>query len=399
MNLKTLMSGIAVVIDDEFAESGGGKGDMIFRIVDNMEGEWEMPFYKTHEIPLDGFSDGLLRSASFVLLDWKLWPDSPQLEKEGIKKNIKFLEKAKAYFIPVFIFTNEAPSDVAHHLPKDLYDAERPESNFIFIKRKSELARRKNIFDSIRRWIKTNASVYALKAWEWEFYESKRALFSSMYAKSPDWPRVFWKSYKEDGVDPGSSLVNLINDNLSGRFRTDIFEKSILGSRFSGVSLEDLRSLIQNASFVGNDNLPDDEIRSGDLFILPKAKYLINIRPDCDCVPRGEVKTADDVELYCLQGKRLSEEKLRESYQNGHFQERVWESISFSLHEGRTVRFDLRKLQEVKFSEVKDKRIGRLIHPYITRIKQRYASYVQREGLPRIPEEAVRNIPEESVTE
>lgn len=399
MNLKTLMSGIGVVIDDEFGESGGGEEDMIFRIVGNMEGEWEMPFYKAHKIPSDGFSDGLLRSASFVLLDWKLWPDSPQLEKEGIEKNIKFLEKAKAYFIPVFIFTNEDPSDVAEHLPKDLYDVERPESNFIFIKRKSELAEKKNIFDSIRRWIKTNASVYALKAWEGEFYESKRALFSSMYTKSPDWPRVFWKSYEDDGVDPGSSLANLINDNLSGRFRTDIFEKDILDSGFSGVSLEDLRSLIQNASFVGNDNLPDNEIRSGDLFIPSEGKYLINIRPDCDCIPRLDVKTADDVELYCLQGKRLSEEKLRESYQNGHFQERVWESISFSLHEGRTVRFDLRKLQEVKFSEVKDKRIGRLIHPYITRIKQRYASYVQREGLPRIPEEAVGNIPEESVTD
>ena len=103
-----------------------------------------------------------------------------------------------------------------------------------------------------------------------------------MYTKSPDWPRVFWKSYEDDGVDPGSSLANLINDNLSGRFRTDIFEKHILDSGFSGVSLEDLRSLIQNASFVGNDNLPDNEIRSGDLFIPSEGKYLINIRPDCE---------------------------------------------------------------------------------------------------------------------
>ena len=146
MNLKTLMSGIGVVIDDEFGKSGRGEEDMIFRIVGNMESEWEMPFYKAHEIPSDGFSDGLLRSASFVLLDWKLWPDSPLLEKEGIKKNIKFLEKAKACFIPVFIFTNEDPSDVAEHLPKDLYDVERPESNFIFIKRKSELAKKEEYF-------------------------------------------------------------------------------------------------------------------------------------------------------------------------------------------------------------------------------------------------------------
>ncbi len=390
MNLKILMSGIAVVIDDEFREPDKKKEDKIFRIVENIEDEWEMPFYKTHEIPPDGYSDSLLRSASFVLLDWKLWRSgSAELERDGIKKNIRFLEKAKEYFIPVFIFTNENPSDVANELPEDLYDAEKSESNFIFIKSKSELAEKSDIFDSIGKWIETNASVYALKAWEMEFYESKRALFNSMYEKSPDWPRVFWKSYRDDGADPGSSLANLINDNLSGRFRTDIFEKHILGSGFSSARMEDLRSLIQEASFVGKDNLPDDEIRSGDLFKMPKGKYLINIRPDCDCVPRENVETADDVELYCLEGSKLSEEKLSESYQNGHFQERVWEGISFSLHEGKTVRFDLRKLEKIKFSKIKDKRVGRLIHPYITRIKQRYASYMQREGLPRIPKEAV----------
>ncbi len=389
MNLKTLMSGIAVVIDDEFEEEGGGEEDMIFRIVGNMEDEWEMPFYRTHEIPPDGYSNSLLRSASFVLLDWKLWQSgSQELEKDGIEKNIRFLEKAKEYFIPVFIFTNEDPSDVADKLPGDLYDAEKSESNFIFIKRKSELTEKSDIFDSIGEWIERNASVYVLKAWEREFYESKRALFVSMYAKSPDWPKVFWKSYEDDGVDPGSSLADLINDNLSGRFRTNIFEKYILGSGFSGASMEDLRSLIQEASFVGIDSLPDDEIRSGDLFSLSKGKYLINIRPDCDCVPRENI-TAHEVELYCLEGKKMSENELRKSYEKGHFEERVWESISFSLHEGKAVRFDFRKLEKIKFSEIEDKRVGRLIHPYITRIKHRYAFYLQREGLPRIPEEAV----------
>ena len=66
---------------------------------------------------------------------------------------------------------------------------------------------------------------------------------------------------------------------------------------------------------------------------------------------------ADEVELYCVEGK--------------------------------TVRFDFRKFQVKQFSDVKDQRIGRLLHPYLTRIQQRYALYLQRQGLPRIPEEAV----------
>ncbi len=384
------MSGIAVVIDDEFRETCKGSKDSIFQIVRDIECGWEMPFYRTPKIPPDGYSDSLLRSASFVLLDWKLWQsDSPELEKDGIEENIKFLKKTKEYFIPVFIFTNEDPSDVVDKLPGELYDAEKSESSFIFIKRKSELAQKSDIFDSIEEWIERNASVYALKAWEGEFYESKRALFSSMYTKSPDWPKVFWKSYEDDGVDPGSSLADLINDNLSGRFRTGIFEKDILGSEFSDVSRKDMRLLIQEASFVGRENLSDDEIRSGDLFGLSQGKYLINIRPDCDCIPRESVKDILDVELYCLEGKKIREKELCESYEKGHFKERVWESISFSLHEGKTIRFDFRKLEKKKFSDIKDKRVGRLIHPYITRIKQRYAFYLQREGLPRIPENAI----------
>lgn len=394
MDIKSLMSGIAVVIDDEFEEKGTGKKskDRIFQIVKDIEDEWEIPFYRAHEIPSDNISNSLLQSASFILLDWKLWPSGTQkLEQEGINKNLKFLEKAREYFVPVFIFTNESSLDVIDKLPQSLYNQNKLGSNFIFISGKLELTK-KNIFDSIKKWVQGNASVYTLKTWEREFYESKKRLFGSMYAKSPDWPKVFWKSYKDDGVNPSSSVTNLINDSLSGRFKMDIFEKQILGSGLSHVSMEEIKLLIQEASFIAKDNLADGEIRSGDLFKMPRGKYLINIRPDCDCVPRDNGKI-EDIELYCIEGKSISKEKVSEAYENGHFNERVWESISFSLYRGKTIRFDFRKLEKKKFLEVKDKCVGRLIHPYITRIQQRYASYLQRQGLPRIPEEAI-GIPE-----
>lgn len=390
MDIKSLMSGIAVVIDDAFkVESTEGHGDRIFQIVEKIEKKWEIPFYKTYEIPSDSVSRGLLQSASFILLDWKLWPSGAQeLEKESVNNNIKFLEKAKEYFVPVFIFTNENPLDVATHLHNSsLYNEEQPERNFIFIKQKEELIK-EDIFDSIRKWVRGNASVYTLKTWEREFYESKRMLFSSMYAKSPDWPKIFWKSYKDDGVDPSSSVTTLINDNLSGRFRTDIFEKQILGFRVFDVSKEDLKSLMQAASFIMEENLANNEIRSGDLFRVSNAKYLINIRPDCDCIPRGN-EELEDVEIYCIKGKDMRPRDVLNSYEKGHFIERVSESISFSLYKGKTVKFSFKELEKKKFAEIKDKRIGRLIHPYITRIQQRYASYLQRQGLPRIPKEAI----------
>ena len=382
------MSGIAVVVDDAYSESKENKNDKIFQIVEKIEKEWEIPCYKVKKIPLDNFCSNLLQSASFVLLDWKLWSgNSPELENSGIETNKSFLEKAKEYFVPVFIFTNENPDDVVYKL-SDLYHQDEPERNFIFIKQKAELIAA-NTLDPINNWIQKNASVYTLKIWEQVFYKSKREFFSSMYTKKPDWPKVFWKSYKDDGVDPSSSITRLINDGLLGRVNTGTFEKEILDAAPSNVSKKDIRSLIAEASFMQNANLPEDEIRSGDLFKLSRGKYLINIRPDCDCIPRNNNQKTGDVELYCIEGKKMTETEVQKNFKEGHFDERVWESIAFAIHEGKTVRFDFRKFEKKKFSDIKDYRLGRLIHPYITRIQQRFALYLQRQGLPRIPEEAI----------
>ena len=130
-----------------------------------------------------------------------------------------------------------------------------------------------------------------------------------------------------------------------------------------------------------------DEIRCGDLFKVADNKFLVNIRPDCDCIPRnGKVEA---VKLYCVEGKNLNDIQVRKKYEQGHFQERVWESVAFSVYQQKTIRFDFRKFCVKEYSELKDRRIGRLLHPYVTRIQQRYTSYLQRQGLPRIPEAAV----------
>ena len=95
------------------------------------------------------------------------------------------------------------------------------------------------------------------------------------------------------------------------------------------------------------------------------------------------------VELHCVEGKRMRDAELRDRYKDGHFNERVWESIAFSVHDGRSVQFDFRKLRLHKFSELQERRIGRLLHPYLTRVQQRFGLYQQRQGLPRIPEAAI----------
>ena len=335
MNIENLMSGIAVVIDDAYEKDGlTDSGDKIFELVKNIENEWKTPFYRTHKIPSDEMVNNLLQSASFILLDWKLWPNGATgLEHDGIANNIRFLKQAKDYFVPVFIFTNESKDDIADEI-SELYDKDNPERNFIFIKNKAELA--SGVSEPIRDWLQGNASVYTLKTWEQAFYKAKRNLFGSMYGKSPDWPKVFWKAYADDGVDPSSSMTRLINDGLIGRIEGSHFEKKYLGSEGSlGVTGKDIKSIIEETGFINNENLPKRETRAGDLFKQQNGEYLLNIRADCNLIPRGK----EDVELYCIKGEVMEQKEIKKSYKNGHPKEEVSEGIVFSADQGITIKF------------------------------------------------------------
>ncbi len=83
--------------------------------------------------------------------------------------------------------------------------------------------------------------------------------------------------------------------------------------------------------------------------------------------------------------------------QSGRFNERVWEAVAFSVQEGRSRRFDFTKFRVHKFSDLKECRIGRLLHPHhphLTSIQRRFGLYLLRQGLLRIPEEAIPPPPE-----
>jgi hypothetical protein len=56
----------------------------------------------------------------------------------------------------------------------------------------------------------------------------------------------------------------------------------------------------------------------------------------------------------------------------------------------KAIQFELGEFSIEKFSEMKKLRIGRLLPPFITKLVQKYALYMQRQALPRIPEEATK---------
>ncbi|MXW18045.1 MAG: hypothetical protein F4139_16050 [Gemmatimonadetes bacterium] len=396
MNLRDLMSGIGVVIDDALGRKVTGSDssdrDRIVDIVRQFENLWCTPFYRASQMPEDDMWDNLLESAGFILLDWRLWPSGArELERHGIARNVAFLERAKAHSVPVFIFTNEDTDQIEYEL-QPVYDGESLKRSFVFIQRKGDLLSNDLLsLDAVEDWVRGNPSVYTLKTWDRVLGAARRDLFGSMYARSPEWPRVFWNEYVKDGVDPSSALTELITDSLRGRMQASAFETSALGIGNSDdlrAPGEDLHALLSATTVL--DTVPEHEVRCGDLFDADDGGYLLNIRPDCDCVPR-DGRELGEIELYCIEGKIMEPKEVRKKYRprGGYLEERINQAIVFAAGDGRSIDFDFARFRVEKFEVWKNRRVGRLLHPYLTRIQQRYALFLQRQGLPRVPRQAL----------
>ena len=398
MDVKDLMSGIAVVIDDALdggpasAADADSEGDLIVQIVDWFEREWDLPFSKFKSLPKEALWPNLLQAASFVLLDWRLWGmGGEKLEESTIEAIVRFLKDARKNLVPVFILTNEDLDDVKVRLPADLNPGSESGKSFVFVERKERLWLGSSVdVERLENWVHENASIYALKTWDRVLDSARAELFQAMCTRSVNWPRVFWDAYRTDNADPSASLTNLISDSLRGRMRVDAFEEEYLGGELEDVPGDELRRLIAETSFREAEFLPPDEIRCGDLYARGGGKYWLNVRPDCDCIPRDGIEL-EEIEVYCVHGRKEGPKDLNRRFdaRTGHFNERVSESVAFAVLNGATVVFNFKRLSVVKFSEVSERRVGRLLHPYLTRIQQRYALYAQRQALPRVPQAAV----------
>jgi hypothetical protein len=134
--------------------------------------------------------------------------------------------------------------------------------------------------------------------------------------------------------------------------------------------------------------LHEESIAPGDVF-RKGSTYYLNIRPECDCIDRD----GNPVTLYLLKGSPIKDKEMAEELRvdGGIFSERDDQALVFGLIDGISVRFRLQNVELNTWDELikETPRIGRLLPPFITRIQQRYASYLQRPGLPKIPKEAM----------
>jgi hypothetical protein len=404
---RDLFKGIAVVIDDELDSEASQIVAITHKIREG--GGYVVPL---KELPVETADFENFKGASFFIMDWQLhaavFTDADGavqavqipagLARMQLEEKLGFLKKLGASRLaPIFIFTAEPIETVTAALEgdDDLHFL-KDEPSHIFVMSKEDVIE-KGVFEVLHEWAVKTPSVLALKSWEREYEKAKNDLFVDFYSKSVYWPALLWQTFVEDGIPPSDELGHLITRNLFSRmtpFHMDMatFLPDLEAQRLKnpGAYREMLIKVLEGERFVRKEGLHEDSIAPGDVFKY-KGKYWLNIRPDCDCITRDGDNT--NVELYLLKGEKASPAVLSAiNVERGLFHERDAEAIVFSMVDGDSVVFKFKDLYLEKWQEKKERRIGRLLAPFLTRVQQRYSSYLQRPGLPKIPKAAMPDV-------
>lgn len=408
MTVPHLFKGVAVVIDN-----GIGTGEAIDTILASIRASGGHAI-ELRKLPSPDYDLEHFARVSFFIMDWNLANDEnalplaagvrlpEMLDKQMVADNIDFLKRLrKSRHAPVVIFSNEAPEKVIEELSEDEELHKSVEESHILVKQKVDVA--ENVYEVLENWARETPSVLTLKTWERNYIKATNELFIDLHNRTPYWPVLLWQTFGADDVPQEVEMNKLLNRLVESRMDLlDLelapFLKTVDEERAKNEAayIQSMNGVLEGERFLRASRLKDDIYAPGDIFERvideKKSTYWMNIRAECDCL-RG----SDSLELYLLQVKPV--EELQISQKHGMISnEKDTEAIVFAMMDGKTYTVKFKDMQIKQLKKMTDMtRIGRLLPPFVTRVQQRYASYFQRPGMPRIPkvfypatEEAVR---------
>lgn len=436
MDVGKLFQGIAVIFDDEISNPTS----TISTIKEIIQSK-NIPVAVYKEMPRQEIIPAL-SNASFVILDWdytnsELSVDGDErlsipaeLKAEQDQNLIQFIrELLRFVFIPVFIFTSKSVDSIKTTL-RDAGLWNDNKENRIFIKQKNDISSENLLFGAIEGWLKAMPSVYVLKEWEKNISRSKNAMFLDLYGYSPNWVKIIWDMLKEDTIENHREFGEFVTRTLNNRIGVYTFDEEIISAQ-KDISPEELRRVVEGERYLAYDVQPE-QAYTGDLF-KEGGKYYLNIRAQCD-LSRMDERGVYNPLLYCIEGKKLrskdivtedirmttegtlvfgagkrfsldnmreickDEAKIQDFNKNfakhrngiffrkGVFLERNDKVIIGCVAGEQALQFDL-DICIKEYNTEKDKRIGRILHPYITRIQQKCSQNMVREGIMPMPKE------------
>lgn len=399
MDTKELFSGIGLIIDDKIFNNESH--DKIRDIAKSLE-KAHVPLLKYDDIPEEEIISNL-KGIGFIILDWDLH-EEVQVGEEYEKDIVDFIKDIfETTASPIFIFSNKDEGELNTKL-KNNKILRGTQQKPIFVKNKANINGDANtIFSVIDEWLKKMPSIYLLKHWSKTFNDARIKLFKEFYKACHNWPKILWETEIDDIYGEGydgeisevdewetsSELASIISKNIEAHMLPIKFDKEyILGDK-SEPTTDEINKIMAAQRFVDEK---ESSSMTGDFYKI-NGEYYINIRPGCDCVSRE----TNDGYIYLLKGERIKSKKLFNT-QYGKFIEQENNAIIGPIYKGWFFKFNFKRLKLLKYDDIKDKKQGRVLPPYITHITEKYGLYIQRQALPRIPSKVVENFGDNAIS-
>lgn len=393
---SSLCKGPVIVIDDRI-DTDDLINKLIEEIIDN-----NLPVFSYKSIGEIKTELPNFTFSNFIILDWKMEERErpPEVQLGAGKKEISeqividfIRELQKTCFAPIFILSNLSKEDIEYILKdkKIIKNGARA----VFVENKATLCRKKGtLISKIESWITESPHIYLAKWWTNEWLLNNTKVLWDLYNSNSDWPAWFYDSFKKDEEEPLLALVNSLFQLIYSEMSISNLERSYIEKKVEPIDDELLKSLKKlYARLVYTENEIDKDIRPGDIFRIEeenKKIYLLNIRPECDTTKR---KNESDTLLYCLRGRARKSNKLKDRYdKNVGVVMRKTEILLFLLDGNDIVRFDNKELEIRPYGDIKDKKICRVVSPFINQIRQSYCNFLGRVGIPSYPEHIFKSI-------
>lgn len=271
----------------------------------------------------------------------------------------------------------------------------------IFIKSKSDIISDGNVkvMEVISAWIDKMPSIYVLKVWDKALEIAKIHTFQQL-GNTKYWPLAIWKTAEDDSVNPNEELLDVLTQNIFERMQPISIEK---GQLFKIGEMKSTKDEVLNVLRAQRleANPSKESSMTGDIYKIGR-KYYLNIRPTCDCVGRKEqectkcekqncIECSNANKVYLIKFEALKQKEINELFEHkyGIFKERNNEAILGPLMDNKFYRFKFQEITVKLYSEVKESKRARILQPFIRHITERYALYIQRQALPRIPSQAI----------